>query len=65
MTAIELYILLDPLIHFLGTVFLVLLLAASVVAAVVWFFRTFWKLIVTFGVAAAVICTAVLVMGSL
>ena len=65
MTLMDLYILLHPLIDVLGTVTLILLVAGCAVAAVVWFFKTFWKPIVITGVIFLFISIAVLLWGGM
>lgn len=52
MTIPELYILFLPLIQFLGTVCLILLIAASAIAVFVWIFRLIWRFVVAAGAVA-------------
>lgn len=65
MTLIEIYILLQPLIDFLGTVCLILLVAGCAVFAVVWFFKTFWKPIVISGVVFLMLTILMLLQGGM
>lgn len=65
MTIMELYILLQPLINFLGTVCLILLVAGCAVFAAVWFFKTFWKPIVFSGVVFLMFTIAMLLWGGM
>ena len=58
----ELYILFAPLTQFLGTVCLVLLLAASVVVVIVWIFRLVWRFVVAAGALAFFILVLNLVL---
>ena len=52
MTIPELYIFFSPLTQLLGTICLIMLIAASVIFAIVWIFRLIWRFVVAAGAIA-------------
>lgn len=60
----ELYTFLLPLIQFLGTVGLILIIACSTLLGILWFIKKVWKVIVGVCSVSFILMIAMLVLGA-
>ncbi|MBR5294084.1 MAG: hypothetical protein IKU31_04845 [Oscillospiraceae bacterium] len=63
MSLVELYIWLQPLTSFIGTVCLIVLAAAGTLYAFVWVMQRIWKYLLAAGVITFIVAMAGLVLG--
>lgn len=65
MTILELYNFLLPLINFLGTICLIVLVAGGTLFTIAWIVKKLWKYILTFSTISFVLYIAVLILGAM
>ena len=65
MTIMELYVCLQPVTSFLGTICLLALVSGGIIFAIAWIIKNLWKYILACGAVAFVLFSAVLALSTL
>ena len=65
MTILELYTVLLPLIHFLGTICLIGLLAGGILFTIAWIIKKVWKCVLAVSTVSLALFAAILIMGAM